>query len=97
MSNNVVIECKPTKWLKSRGALILLMLAFFVCWFLKDGIWGYREENVQYVHHQLFAESSQETDDYAKNAIKVFQAGDYTAESWAAYASQQVIPSKYLE
>lgn len=92
MPENPVIECKPSKWFKIRAVLVLLMLAFFTLWFVKDGYSGYRQKNLEYVTHQLFSEKKDGQDDYVVNAIELFNAKEYTADTWAAFASAQTLP-----
>ncbi len=91
MSTTSVIECKPSKWFKIRAVLILLMLAFFCAWFLKDGYSGYREKNLHFVSKQLFNEKTGGQADYVVNVQDVFNEGSYTEESWKDFASKQIL------
>jgi len=91
MSTTPVIECKPSKWFKIRAVLILLMLAFFCAWFIKDGYSGYREKNLHYVSKQLFSDKKKGQEDYVVNVQEVFNEGTYTEKSWKEFASKQVL------
>lgn len=100
MSEKPVIECNPSKWFKIRAVLILLMLSFFALWFFKDGKWGYRDKNVAYVNHALFQQQMNPEDELlnsdgepAASAGQLFKEKEYTKESWAEFASQQVVPT----
>ncbi len=93
MSETPIIECKPSKWFKTRAVLVLLILSFFALWFFKDGRWGYRDKNVEYVNHSLFKKVSNPEDKFAKTAYQYFNEGEYTKESWSEFASKQVVPT----
>ena len=54
MSENSVIICKPTQWIKVRAVLIIIMFGVFSYLFYSDGVVGYREKNEHYIYHQLF-------------------------------------------
>lgn len=54
MSENSVIVCKPTQWIKVRAILIIIMFGVFAYLFYNDGVVGYRQKNEHYIFHQLF-------------------------------------------
>lgn len=94
MSDPKTIECKPSKWFKTRAVAVCAMLTFFSLWFFKDGYWGYREKNVEVVMQQIFLgenESATKNVDFEVKAIDEFQKKEYTPESWTAFAKEQLI------
>ena len=46
--------CKPTKWFLWRAVAMLVMFSVFAVLFLQDGIWGYRDKNLQFFVHENF-------------------------------------------
>lgn len=95
MSEPKTIECKPSQWFKIRALGTVAMLTFFTLWFFKDGYWGYRNKNEAVVIQQLFLAvdaKATENVDFAVRAINTFDSHEYTAESWAAYAAEQIVP-----
>ncbi len=96
MSDPKTIVCKPSKWFKTRAIAVAAMLTFFSLWFFKDGYWGYREKNVAFVTNLLFSDKGEkfpESLDFAVAASNEFNKEKYTAETWAAFASEQIIPA----
>ncbi len=93
MTEKRIIDCPPSKWFKIRAVLVLIMLLFFALWFLKDGVWGYRQKNLEYVTHHLFENPREGQPSYIVNAHEVFKNGNFTKESWAEYARKQVVPT----
>lgn len=94
MSDPKTIECKPSKWFKVRAVAVAVMLTFFSLWFFKDGYWGYRNQNAEVVIRQVFLEVNDKIADKAEFAVKAvdeFNKGEYTPETWAAFASDQVV------
>ena len=107
MTTPAIVECKPSKWFKKRAIAVLVMFLFFLLWFLKDGIWGYREKNVSYVHYQLFSSADggerekkegltvRAKDIFAEQKKKYEDANpdkEYNAELWKAFAEKQYVP-----
>ncbi len=95
MSESKTIECKPSQWFKIRAFGVAAMLTFFALWFFKDGYWGYRDKNEAVVMKQLFlasGESPYTNVDFATPATTAFKEQEYTADSWAAFASEQLVP-----
>lgn len=98
MPTDPIIECKPSKWFKTRAVLVLLMFAFFTAWFIKDGYSGYRQKNLEYVAKLLFSEKKKEgKDEFGVLAIEEFKAAEYTPESWAEFAKKQTIATPAAE
>jgi len=95
MSDSTTIVCKPSQWFKIRAIAVSAMLIFFSLWFFKDGYWGYRDKNEAVVMKQLFlgSKDSPTTNvDFALKAVDEFEKGEYTEETWAAFAKEQTIP-----
>ena len=93
MSDPKTIVCKPSKWFKTRAIAVAAMLTFFSLWFFKDGYWGYRDKNAAVVEKQLFlaSDDSPTTNvDFEVKAVDEFKKKEYTPETWAAFASEQV-------
>jgi len=94
MSDSKNIECKPSQWFKTRAIAVGLMLTFFSLWFFKDGYWSYRDKNAEVVIKQVFLgqnEDPAEKVDFAVKAIDEFNKKEYTPETWAAFAKEQVV------
>jgi hypothetical protein len=77
------IICKPTKWFLWRVLAMLLMFSVFAVLFLKDGLWGYREKNLEYYVQKNFVQAGVE-----------FQAlenkGGNSEAAWKEFASRKV-------
>lgn len=110
MTTPAIVECKPSKWFKKRAVAVILMFLFFLLWFLKDGIWGYREKNISYVHYQLFSSTAPNEGTkgeglpiraniiFAEEKKKFEEANkdkEYSAELWKAFAEKQFVPMPY--
>jgi hypothetical protein len=52
--------CKPTKWFLLRALAMLVMFSVFAVLFVKDGIWGYRDKNLQFYVHANFVQAGTE-------------------------------------
>jgi len=77
------IVCKPTKWFLWRVLAMLVMFSVFAVLFLKDGLYGYREKNLQYFVQKNFVQAGvafQEREN----------AGGNNEASWKEFASQQI-------
>lgn len=83
LSQNTLV-CKPTKWFLWRVLAMLAMFSIFTVLFLQDGIWGYREKNLQYfVHHNTF--------ELAGKKFQEMQNGESNTEvDWKRFASNEV-------
>lgn len=105
MTTPAIVECKPSKWFKKRAIAVLVMFLFFLLWFLKDGLWGYRDKNVSYVQYQLFSSSdgTREGEGLPVRAKNIFAkqkaeyesknpGSEYTEEMWKEFAAKQIIP-----
>ena len=72
--------CKPTKWFLWRAIAMLVMFSVFAVLFLQDGIWGYRDKNLQFFVHGNF-----------KKAGIEFQQMDgedvFSEEKWKTHAA----------
>lgn len=93
-TNPTTIECKPSRWFKTRAVGLSGMLIFFALWFFKDGYWGYRDKNAEVVVKQVFLgenEDVAEKADFAVKALDKFNENEYTPETWVAFAKMQVI------
>lgn len=88
MSSEEKIECKPSKWFKSRAILMSLMMLFFAGWFLSDGLKGYPKENVEYVEYQAFTRGEKKYD-WIKTIKEAFDSKTFSEEEWREYASKQ--------
>ncbi|MFT6794195.1 MAG: hypothetical protein ACJAR1_002201 [Rubritalea sp.] len=89
-----IIECKPSKWFKTRAIAVGLMLTFFSLWFFKDGYWSYREKNAEVVIKQVFLGENEDPAkkvDFAVKAVDEFNKKEYTPETWAAFAKEQLV------
>ncbi len=96
MTDLKTIECKPSKWFKIRAAAIVTMLLFFSLWFFKDGYFSYREKNAAVIIKQVFIgenEKSVDKADFVVKALAEFKKKEYTAETWAEFAKEQIICS----
>ncbi|MFC5049534.1 hypothetical protein ACFPK9_02715 [Rubritalea spongiae] len=82
MSENPVIVCKPTQWIKIRAILILLMFGVFAYLFYHDGTVGYREKNEHFVFHKLFTSIAPQEADKFEGAAE-----------WNEFASTAKIPT----
>lgn len=94
MSDSKTIECKPSHWFKIRALAVVAMLLFFSLWFFKDGYWTYRDMNAEVVVQQVFLDEDQDPvkdADFAVKAIDEFNKQEYTPETWAAFAKEQII------
>ncbi len=94
MSEAQTIECKPSKWFKSRAVAVCAMLTFFTLWFFKDGYWGYRDKNAEVAVQQVFlgeGTAPSKNVSFAVKAIDEFNKKEYTSESWSAFAKEQLI------
>lgn len=80
MSENPVIVCKATQWIKIRAVLIILMFGVFAYLFYSDGTVGYREKNEKFMFHSLFIRDASE-------ALK----GIESEEEWKEYVQQQTV------
>ncbi|MGJ8673730.1 hypothetical protein [Rubritalea sp.] len=81
MSENSVIVCKPSQWIKIRAILIILMFGVFACLFYTDGTVGYREKNEHFLFHKLFT------------GIAPQQADRFeSADAWKAFVVSEKIP-----
>ena len=81
MSQNPVIVCQPTQWIKIRAVLILLMFGVFTFLFYQDGTVGYREKNAHYLFHHLFLKKAPEQ-------VQNFE----DAGAWKAFVAQADFP-----
>lgn len=79
------IECKPTAWFVLRALVIFPMFLVFTILFYYDGTVGYRNKNEVFYLRQTFENASK---DFAKQNNK----GSLTAETWKAYAQEQIVP-----
>lgn len=94
MSDLKTIECKPSQWFKIRAIAVVAMLLFFSLWFFKDGYWSYRDKNAEVVVQQVFLDEDQDPvkdSDFVVKAIDEFKKQEYTPETWAAFAKEQII------
>lgn len=66
-STNNMIICKPTKWFLMRALAMLLMFGIFTGLFIKDGLSGYKEKNLQFYMHQSFQLAGAVFDDAAQD------------------------------
>ena len=71
--------CKPTKWFIWRAVAMLVMFSVFAVLFVKDGIWGYRDKNLQFFIHGNFVQAG-------KDFTKMQNDGDLTEVNWKKYA-----------
>lgn len=81
MSENPIIVCKATQWIKIRAALIIAMFGVFAYLFYTDGTVGYREKNEHFMFHKLFTS-------VAPSEVEKIATG----EEWVLFASQQKLP-----
>jgi len=78
------IVCKPTKWFLWRALAMLLMFSVFAVLFFMDGMWGYREKNLQFFVHKAFVKAG--TDFQAMQGD-----GEITESEWKNFASHQKV------
>lgn len=86
MSDNVVIVCKPTQWIKIRAVLIIAMFGVFAYLFYTDGTAGYKEKNEQVLFHNLITK-------HAVTLVEDFSS----AEEWSDFAKKQTVDSSSSE
>lgn len=77
-----IIVCEPTKWFLWRVVAMLVMFTVFAVLFLKDGIWGYREANLQFFVHEAFVKAG--TDFQQQQEDPAFTPAD-----WQKFAAAQ--------
>lgn len=81
-SSQDTIVCKPTQWFILRVLAMLVMFSVFAVLFIKDGISGYREQNLQYFLHHTFNQAG--TD------FQGLQSGDASSEGdWKAFSGEK--------
>jgi len=74
--------CKPTKWFLCRALAMLVMFSVFAVLFLMDGIWGYRDKNLQWYVHENFVKAGTDFQNMETE-------GEFTETSWQDYAKSQ--------
>lgn len=86
MSDNIVILCKPTQWIKIRATLIIAMFGVFAYLFYADGTVGYKDQNEQVLFHNLITK-------HALTAVEDFSS----EEEWQEFAKNQIVDSSSSE
>lgn len=76
--------CKPTKWFLWRAVAMLVMFSVFAILFLKDGLWGYKEENLHFFLKKSF-------DDAGMQFQKMQNGEGFDEAAWKNYASKQKV------
>ncbi len=74
--------CKPTKWFLWRAVAMLVIFSVFAVLFLKDGIWGYRDKNLQWYVHENFVKAGTDFQNMETE-------GGVTESKWQNYAKSQ--------
>lgn len=74
--------CKPTKWFLWRALAMLVMFSVFAVLFLKDGMWGYRDKNLQFFIHANFVKAGTQFQEMEND-------GGLSESAWKSYASTQ--------
>lgn len=74
--------CKPTKWFLWRAVAMLVMFSVFAVLFIQDGIWGYRDKNLQFFVHENFKKAGIE---FQKMAAE----DGFSEEQWKSHAASQ--------
>jgi len=74
--------CKLTKWFLWRVMAVLAMFIVFTVLFLQDGIWGYREKNLQYYVHENFKNAGVEFE-------KMQEQEGFSKQKWTDFSSAQ--------
>lgn len=64
---------------------MLVMFVVFAVLFFKDGMWGYREKNLQFYVHEAFVEAG-------KSFQKFQNKGELTEKKWKEHAAAQKVP-----
>ena len=77
--------CKPTKWFLWRALAMLAMFSVFAVLFFMDGMWGYREKNLQFYVHEAFVQAG-------KDFQKFQNEGDITKGKWETHVAGQKMP-----
>ncbi|MGB0991137.1 MAG: hypothetical protein ACPG32_01555 [Akkermansiaceae bacterium] len=86
MSDSSPIICKPTKWFIWRAVAMLVMFSVFAGLFVKDGIWGYKEENLHWYLKKSFDQAGAEFQRLQE------EKGDAFSEAvWADFAKEQKV------
>lgn len=83
MSDEELIECRPTRWFYLRAGAMTLMFGVFFVLFMKDWKIGYPKKNEVYYTFQAFKE--------AKETFQEHEDASKTPEEWNEWASQQTI------
>jgi len=77
--------CKPTKWFLWRAIAMLVMFSVFAVLFLQDGIWGYRDKNLQFFVHANFKKAGIEFQQMDGEDSE----GEFSEEKWETHAVAQ--------
>ena len=73
--------CKPSKWFLWRAIAMLVMVSVFGLLFLYDGLWGYKEKNLQYFLHDTYTRAGEIFQEMQKE-------GGLTEAKWKKFAEK---------